>query len=104
VQKFVEELCSKIRGHAQKPSGRVIFESNDIGEKQYKKLLCDVSMEDIEIEKNDKLTGFLNTRNLAILNLPTTLADVFEFFKAVQDDPHLDTSSDLWKFLSYLNL
>lgn len=42
-----------------------------------------MSVGDIEIERTEKIAEFLNTRNLAILNLPTTLADVFEFFKAV---------------------
>jgi len=36
--------------------------------------------------------------------MPTTLADLFEFFAACDIDPLHDTSSTLWRLLSYLQL
>ena len=38
------------------------------------------------------------------MNLPTNLADVFEFMAACDLDPINDDKSTLWVFLSYLNV
>lgn len=66
--------------------------------------ISDVSVNDISKHRTARLDEFLNTRQWNILNLPTNLADVFEFMAACDLDPHNDHNSTLWVFLGYLCL
>ena len=81
--------------HVSKPSGRVGFESHDFEERKQiapkARRISDVSVNDIMKQRTARLDEFLNTRQWNILNLPTTLADVFEFFAACDAEPLVNT-------------
>jgi hypothetical protein len=54
------------------------------------------------MQRTQRIEEFLNTRQLSILNMPTTLADIFEYMAAVDENPQVNTDSVLWYLLGYL--
>ena len=62
-----------------------------------------VSVGDIMMERSQRIENFLNTRQLTLLDMPTTLPDLFEFMNAVSEEPQVDTGSTLWQLLQFLN-
>jgi hypothetical protein len=59
---------------------------------------------DIQMQKTQRIDDFLSTRQLTLLNMPMTIADLFEFLAACDMEPLFDTTSCLWTVLKYLNL
>ena len=52
-------------------------------------MISEITVDDIRpsgMEKTMRLNDFLSTRQLNLLNMPTTLADVFEFMTACDCD------------------
>ena len=66
--------------------------------------ISDVSVNDISKQRTARVDEFLNTRQWNILNLPTNLADLFEFMAACDFDPQRDLNSTFWVFNRYLCL
>ena len=69
--------------------------------------ISEISVGDIQMQKLEKTTRmneFLTTRQLNLLNLPTTLADVFEFMTACDIDFANNLDSTLWTFLKFLSV
>ena len=57
------------------------------------------------MERSQRIDTFLNTKQLSMLNGPTTLADVFEYMNVVEEEPPYDKlDSLLWTLLRFLFL
>ena len=69
----------------------------------HKRKISGVSVGDIMMERSQRIENFINTRQLTLLDMPTTLPDVFEFMNAVSEDPQVDIRSTLWRLLQFLN-